>query len=146
VERYQGEGRCSKGFVRSFGLKRGAIATSVAHDEHNIIVVGVGDQDMAFAVNEIARLQGGLVAVDGGEVKGRVKLPVAGLMTDVSAEQLYQDVSSLQRAVKELGSSLESPFMTLSFICLPVPELKIDKNGLLDVYRNTYVDPIIELL
>ncbi|GFP29901.1 adenine deaminase [Candidatus Hakubella thermalkaliphila] len=145
VERYQGEGRCSKGFIRSFGLKRGAIATSVAHDEHNIIVVGANDQDLAFAVNEIARLQGGLVAVDGGEVKGRVKLPVAGLMANVSAEQLYQDVSSLHRAVKELGSSLESPFMTLSFICLPVPELKIDKNGLLDVYRNTYVDPVIDL-
>jgi adenine deaminase len=127
------------GFVHGFGLNDGALATSVAHDEHNIIVVSTNDEDMALAANEVLKRGGGLVSVLGGKVIGEVILPVAGLMSDKSPKDLYKQVVKLQRSTRELKCLLKSPFMTMSFLSLPIPELKIDKRGLLHVKSNQYV-------
>ena len=140
IDRYSRKlDRIPVGFVHGFGLKGGALATSVAHDEHNIIVIGTNDDDMAFAVNEILERGGGLVAVLEGKVIGEVVLPVAGLMSDKSSKDLYKQVVKLQRSTREIKCLLKSPFMTMSFLSLPIPELKIDKVGLLHVKSNQYV-------
>jgi len=127
------------GFVNGFGLSNGALATSVAHDEHNIIVIGTNDEDMALAANEVLLRGGGLVSVLDGKVIGEVALPVAGLMSDRNAKGLYKQVVKLQRSTRELKCTLKSPFMTMSFLSLPIPELKIDKRGILHVKSNRYV-------
>ncbi|MCL5986332.1 MAG: amidohydrolase family protein [Actinobacteria bacterium] len=140
IDRYNEKlDRIPVGFVHGFGLKGGALATSIAHDEHNIIVVGTNDDDMAFAANEILKRSGGLVSVLGGKILGEVILPVAGLMSDKSSKDLYKQVVKLQRSTRELKCVLKSPFMTMSFLSLPIPELKIDKRGLLHVMSNQYV-------
>lgn len=142
IDRYKPEGKVTVGFINSFCLKEGAIATSIAHDEHNILVVGATDEDMALAANEIINMQGGLVVVNDGMVLAKVSLPIAGLMTNQGPVELHKDVHNLHKEVEKLGIGLESPFMTLSFLCLPIPELKIDTKGILDVYKGKYVSPI----
>ena len=142
IDRYKPEGKVTVGFINSFCLKVGAIATSIAHDEHNILVVGATDEDMALAANEIINMQGGLVVVNNGMVLAKVNLPIAGLMTNQGPVELHNDVHNLHKEVEKLGIGLESPFMTLSFLCLPIPELKIDTKGILDVYKGKYVSPI----
>ena len=142
IDRYKPEGKVTVGFINSFCLKVGAIATSIAHDEHNILVVGATDEDMALATNEIINMQGGLVVVNNGMVLAKVNLPIAGLMTNQGPVELHKDVHNLHKEVEKLGIGLESPFMTLSFLCLPIPELKIDTKGILDVYKGKYVSPI----
>ncbi len=142
INRYKPEGKVTVGFINSFCLKEGAVATSIAHDEHNILVVGATDEDMALAANEIINMQGGLVVVNSGMVLAKVNLPIAGLMTNQGPVELHKDVHDLVKEVKKLGIGLESPFMTLSFLCLPIPELKIDTKGILDVYKGKYVSPI----
>lgn len=142
IDRYKSEGKVTVGFINSFCLKVGAIATSIAHDEHNILVVGATDEDMALAANEIINMQGGLVVVNNGMVLAKVSLPIAGLMTNQGPVELHKDVHNLHKEVEKLGIGLESPFMTLSFLCLPIPELKIDTKGILDVYKGKYVSPI----
>ena len=142
IDRYKPEGKCKTGFINSFCLKKGAVATSIAHDDHNILVVGVTDEDMALAVNEIIKMQGGLIVVNDGKVLAKVNLPIAGLMTNQGPVELRQDVFNLHKEAEKLGIGLHSPFMTLSFLCLPVPELKIDTKGILDVYNDKYVNPI----
>jgi len=142
IDRYKPEGKCTTGFINSFCLKSGAVATSIAHDDHNILVVGVTDEDMALAVNEIIKMQGGLIVVNDGKVLAKVNLPIAGLMTNQGPVELRQDVFNLHKEAEKLGIGLHSPFMTLSFLCLPVPELKIDTKGILDVYNDKYVNPI----
>lgn len=142
IDRYKPEGKVTVGFINSFCLKVGAIATSIAHDEHNILVVGATDEDMALAANEIINMQGGLVVVNNGMVLAKVNLPIAGLMTNQGPVELHKDVHNLHKEVEKLGIGLESPFMTLSFLCLPIPELKIDTRGILDVYKGKYVSPI----
>jgi adenine deaminase len=124
----------STGLVQGFGLKSGALAGSVAHDSHNIIVVGVSDQDMRHATEEIAKMQGGFVAVQGGGVKASLPLPVAGLMSLESAETVASRMEKLKEAARDLGCPLHNPFLTLSFLALPViPELKLTDRGLVDV-------------
>ncbi len=142
IDRYKSEGKVTVGFINSFCLKVGAIATSIAHDEHNVLVVGATDEDMALAANEIINMQGGLVVVNNGMVLAKVNLPIAGLMTNQGPVELHKDVHNLHKEVEKLGIGLESPFMTLSFLCLPIPELKIDTKGILDVYKGKYVSPI----
>ena len=122
------------GFISGFGLKKGAIASSVAHDSHNLVAVGTGDDEIAAAINRLVDLQGGLVAVENGAVIAELPLPVAGLMTCGTVEAAAEGHSLVQKAAADLGCSLGSPFMTLAFMCLPViPELKITDRGLVSM-------------
>ena len=115
-------------------MREGAIGSSVSHDAHNIIVVGTNDQDMALAVNEIARMKGGLVVASQDQVRGALPLPVAGLLSDRPVEDVDQALETLQQEVRTMGSALASPLMALSFLALPViPHLKITDRGLVDV-------------
>jgi adenine deaminase len=134
VERHRGTGNIGLGFVKGFGLREGAIASSVAHDSHNIVVVGANDNDMALAVQGIVEMHGGLIAVKEGKTLVTLPLPIGGLMSDGSIEEVRDGLNRLQQTVKEMGCKLEEPFMALSFMALPViPELKITDKGLVDV-------------
>jgi adenine deaminase len=134
VERHRATGNIGLGLVKGFGLKRGAIASSIAHDSHNIVVVGTGDEDIFTAVKEIERLQGGLVVVAGGKVLSSLALPVAGLLSDEPLEVVVSKLEKLEQLAKDLGATLPSPFATLSFLALPViPELRLTDLGLVDV-------------
>ena len=134
IERHTGSGNIGKGFVKGFGLKRGAIASSVAHDSHNIIVVGTNDDDMKAALQAIVKMRGGLVAVYDNKVCAGLALPIAGLMSREPVETVRDKMGRLIYAARELGTTLDDPFMTLSFLALPViPELKITDKGLVDV-------------
>jgi len=133
-ERHRGSGRIGRGFVKGFGLKAGAIASTVAHDSHNLIAVGVDDRDICTAANRLRSLNGGLIVVEDGEVKAELPLPVAGLMSTLKAEEVAEGVEHLHREAERLGCSLRSPFMQLSFLALPViPQLRITDYGLVDV-------------
>lgn len=133
VERHTASGRIGKGLVQGLGIKQGAIATSIAHDSHNIIVAGVDDADIFKAVTHINKIGGGIVAVSDGEILADVKLPIAGLMSDRPMAEVAEASKRLRAAVRSLGSKLEDPIMTLSFLALPViPELKLTDFGLVD--------------
>jgi adenine deaminase len=141
VERHRATGKIGKGFIKGFGLKRGAIAGTVAHDHHNLVVIGVDDASMYNAVQAAIRMGGGLVAVDGENVLGRLALPVAGLMTERPLEQVRRDYDALIAHARELGSTLPDPFMTMSFMGLEViPKLKLTDVGLVDVEQFKVVD------
>lgn len=136
VERHRGSGRIGLGLVRGFGLKKGALASSVAHDSHNIIAVGVSDGDLCRAVEEVRDMGGGMVAVAQGQTLAKVPLEVGGLMSRRSLEELCFLTADLARAAGSLGCTLEEPFMALSFLALPViPELKLTDRGLVEVNR-----------
>ncbi len=133
VERHQGSGRIGVGFVRGLGLRRGAIASSVAHDSHNIIVAGAAEADLRAAVSAVAAMGGGLAAVADGGILAHLPLPIAGLMSHAPLHALSAGMDRLVDAARHLGSTLKDPFMTLSFLALPViPELKITDRGLVD--------------
>jgi len=134
VERHHATGNIGIGFVEGFGLKKGAIGSSVAHDSHNLVIVGTNDQDMLKAVTAIKTRGGGLVAVSDGKVLASLPLPIAGLMAEKPVVEVKDQLGALHRATKALGCRLPDPFMTLSFLSLPViPELKITDKGLVDV-------------
>lgn len=136
IERHRRTGRIGKGLVAGFGLKKGAIGTTVAHDSHNLIVVGTNDRDMLVAVRALERLGGGYVAAADGKVAAALPLPIAGLMSDQPAEAVVVALKRLIEKVQSWGCRLDNPFMTLSFLALPViPELKITDRGLIDVNR-----------
>jgi adenine deaminase len=136
VERHLGTGRIGLGFVRGSGLTRGALASTVAHDAHNIVVVGVSDGDMAFAVTRLAELGGGVVAVEDRQVRAELPLPVAGLLADAPLEDVIVRSLACNDAARALGWSGATPFLTLSFLALSViPHLKITDRGLVDVDR-----------
>jgi adenine deaminase len=136
VERHKGTGNIGLGFVKGFGLKDGAIASSVAHDSHNIIVVGAKDEDMTQAVRGVAEMYGGLAAVSNGKVVASLPLPIGGLMSNRTTEEVREGLILLHQKVREMGCTMEEPFMALSFLSLPViPELKITDKGLVDVTR-----------
>jgi adenine deaminase len=144
IERHQGTGNTGLGFVRGFGLKRGAIASSVAHDSHNLIVVGADDTDMMAAARAVADMEGGLAAVENGVVRARLPLPIAGLMSDQPLEVVREDMDELLAVAQEMGSRLRDPFMTMSFLALPViPALKLTDKGLVDVSQFELV-PLFE--
>jgi len=139
INRYQ-EMTPSIGFVKNFGLKRGAIGSSVAHDSHNIVVVGVDDNDICKAVNLIVKNKGGISAVYGNR-EMIVPLPVAGIISDLNCDEVSQRYTELDRFAKELGSSLRAPFMTLSFMALLViPEIKLSDRGLFDGRNFDFMD------
>jgi len=134
VERYSGKARRAVGFVRGLGLSRGAMASSVAHDSHNIIVAGAGDADMLAVLEAVVRMGGGLAIAVSGEVKAACPLPIAGLMSAEPLAETSRKMRSLVQMARDLGTPLHDPFMTLSFLALPViPELKITDKGLIDV-------------
>ena len=136
VDRYTGLGRTGLGFVTGLGLGRGAIASSVAHDSHNIIVTGATDADMKLAVARVAAMGGGFAVVSDGRVLADLPLPVAGLMSDQPLETVRDRMERLIAASRDLGATLSDPFMTLGFLALPViPDLKLTDQGLVDVTR-----------
>ena len=136
VERHLATGRIGLGFVAGSGLQRGALASSVAHDAHNLVVVGMSDRDMAFAVERLAELGGGIVAVDDLRVLAECPLPVAGLLSDAPLADVIAQSRACNEAARELGWSGATPFLTLAFLALSViPHLKITDRGLVDVDR-----------
>jgi adenine deaminase len=123
------------GFIKGFGLKRGAFASSIAHDSHNIISVGTNDKDIVSSINEIVRLKGGLAVSDRGNIKS-IKLNIGGIMTNRSCDKIATDYTNLNHLVNSLGCTMKAPFMTLSFMALLViPDLKIGDRGLFDVKK-----------
>ncbi|MFN4192449.1 MAG: adenine deaminase [Tabrizicola sp.] len=136
VERHGVNGNRATGFVKGFGLKRGAIGSTVCHDHHNIAVVGADYADMALAANRLVEIEGGFVVVEGGRVLAELPLPVAGLMSLQSFEAVREDLVALRAAARSLGVTLEEPFLQLAFLALPViPHLKITDHGMVDVDR-----------
>jgi adenine deaminase len=136
IERHLGTGRVGLGLVRGFGLKSGAIASTVAHDAHNLVVIGVKDDDMLRAVRRLSDTGGGVVVVDGGIVRAELKLPVAGLLSDASLEDVIAASQACVEAARALGCELASPFQSMAFLALSViPRLKITDRGLVDVDR-----------
>jgi adenine deaminase len=134
VERHLGTGRVGLGFVRGFGLQRGAIASTVAHDAHNVVVVGMNDASMAAAVRRLANRGGGIVVVDGADVLAELPLPIAGLLSDEPHDTVVAQADALAEAARSIGCTLEAPFQHLSFLALSViPSLKITDQGLVDV-------------
>lgn len=147
VERYRKTGGVGTGFVSGFRLKHGAMAYSMSHDHHNIVVVGTNNEDMAAAVNCVAEMQGGLAVSDGGNILAQMPLPIGGLMSEGSASQVDQQLEVLNRAAASLGCPLPAPFMTLSFISLPtVPELGLTDKGLIDVLNHRLISTVIETI
>ena len=136
VERHKGTHNTGMGFARGFGLKQGALASSVAHDSHNIIIVGTNDEDMKTALEAVVKMGGGLAAAGNGKILAALPLPIAGLMSLQPLKTIKEKLDNLINISREFGSSLSDPFMTLSFLALPViPELKITDKGLVDVSK-----------
>ena len=136
IERHGVNGNRATGFVKGFGLARGAIGSTVCHDHHNIAVVGADYADMALAANRLMEIEGGFVVVEGGRVLAELALPVAGLMSLASFEEVRDELVALRAAARSLGVVLEEPFLQLAFLALPViPHLKITDFGMVDVDR-----------
>ncbi|MBB3442025.1 adenine deaminase [Rhizobium sp. BK379] len=136
IERHGKNGNHANGFVQGFGLKKGAIASTVGHDSHNICVVGVSEDDMALAANRLGEIKGGFVVVEDGKVTGEIALPVAGLMSLEPYETVRDTLHDLRKAAYALGTTLEEPFLQVAFLPLPViPHLKISDKGMVDVDR-----------
>ncbi|MDC7244656.1 MAG: adenine deaminase [Sphaerochaetaceae bacterium] len=144
VERYGKNGNIGKSFIKGFSLKEGALATSVGHDHHNITVVGTNEEDMLVAVNRIKELDGALVVVRDGKVVGEIPLSIAGLLSLESAEDVAKEQEHLLTELKEMGCTMASPFMSLSFITLIfIPDFAITDVGLMDVKQFKIIDPVI---
>ncbi|MFP8951640.1 adenine deaminase [Natrialbaceae archaeon A-arb3/5] len=142
-ERHGNDDSAGYGFVTGFGFDRGAVASTVAHDSHNLLVVGTDDADMARAAERLTELEGGMVAVDDGEVIAEIRLPIAGLMSDRPIDEVSARVSDLEDAWEDLGCDLNAPFMTMSLLALAVlPELRITNRGLVDTERFEFVEPV----
>ena len=141
-ERHHNTGHVGVGFIRGYGLKDGAIATSVAHDSHNLIVIGANDRDIAAAAQAVREMNGGLVVVRDGKVLEALPLPIAGLMSNLKIEEVAAKMKALKSAAKQLGVSDDiDPFMTLAFVSLPViPTLRLNGKGLIDVEKQEIVD------
>ncbi|SIO29412.1 Adenine deaminase [Rhodovulum sp. ES.010] len=142
VERHGRNGNVAVGFVRGFGMREGAIASTVCHDHHNIVVVGASDEDMARAATRLTEIEGGFVVAGQGTVLAELPLPVAGLMSLEPFEMVEARLDHLRAAARSLGVTLEEPFLQLAFLCLPViPALKVTDHGMVDVARFEIIDP-----
>ena len=145
IERHHASGNIGLGFIRGFGLKRGAIAGTVAHDHHNLAVIGVDDASMKTAALTLADMGGGLVAVDGGEALASLPLPVAGLISDAPIEEVRAGYDRMAQAARDMGSEIPDAFMVMSFMGLEViPKLKLTDHGLVDVERFEVVDLFVD--
>jgi len=141
IERHGINGNIANGFVRGFGMQRGAIASTVCHDHHNIAVVGADYADMSLAANRLGEIEGGFVVVEGGRVLAELALPVAGLMSLEPFEVVHEALVHLRAAARSLGVTLEEPFLQLAFLALPViPHLKITDRGMVDVDRFCLIE------
>ena len=141
LERHGVNGNIGRGFVKGFGAMRGALASSVGHDSHNIGVVGASDPEMALAVNRVIELQGGSVAVAGGQIVAELPLPLAGLISDRPFEEVEAALRDFRKATREMGCALEEPLLQLAFLPLPViPHLKLTDRGLVDVDRFELIE------
>lgn len=141
IERHRATGNIGKGFVKGFNLKCGAIASTVAHDSHNMIVVGTNDEDMYKAAVALIKCQGGKVVVKDGEIISELSLPIAGLISDKDFDYVVGKCEELNKAAHSIGCKLEDPFMTMGFLSLPViPELKITDKGVFDTSKFDFVD------
>src|SRR5262249_28360280 len=144
IERHGGAGTIGLGFVQGLGLERGAVATTVAHDNHNLFVVGMDDGDMLFACERLRETGGGMIAVAGGAVLGFVPLPIAGLVSRRPVAEVAEQVRVLGDAYRALGSALESPFMFVSLLSLGViPALRLTNRGLVDGIEFTLLPPVV---
>lgn len=141
IERHKNTGHIGLGYIQGYGLKSGAVATSISHDSHNIIVVGTNSRDMAFAVNRIVENHGGIVVVENEQVRGELVLEIAGIMSDRPLEEVNAELEAAKKAAFDLGvNSGIDPFMTLSFMALPViPSLRITTRGVIDVNTQQYI-------
>jgi adenine deaminase len=145
VERHKGTGNIGKGYIKGFGLKQGALASSVAHDSHNIIFVGASDEDMRAALEAVVKMGGGLAAVSNGRLLTGLALPIAGLMSLEPVRIVRDQLEGLIEIAHDMGTTLQDPFMTLSFMALPViPELKLTDMGLIDVGKFEVVPLFVE--
>ena len=141
IERHRATGNIGKGFVKGFNLKCGAIASTVAHDSHNMIVIGTNDFDMYTAAVALIKCQGGKVVVKDGEIISQLPLPIAGLMSDKEFDFVVEKCDELNKAAHSIGCKLEDPFMTMGFLSLPViPDLKITDKGVFDTNKFDFVD------
>jgi adenine deaminase len=141
VERHRATGNIGLGLIKGFGLKRGALASTIAHDSHNVVVVGTNDSDMYTAVNELGRIGGGLVACSNNKVLASLPLPIAGLLSNLPLKQIVQEFENLEKVAATLGNLPPAPFAILSFMALPViPELKLTDKGLVDVLQFKLID------
>lgn len=146
VERYGKNGNIGKAFMGGFHMREGAIASSVGHDNHNVIVLGANFEDMAVAVNRVVELGGGQVVVRDGQVLGEVAYPVCGLLSDLSASELADKKRELNGIIHQMGSTIAIPFMFLSFICLAaIPDYAVTDCGFIDVYAQKVIDPVLEV-
>ena len=141
IERHKNTHHIGLGYIKGYGLQKGAVATSISHDSHNIIVVGTNEEDMAFAANRIVQQHGGITVVENGQVKGELLLAIAGIMSDDTLVNVNRDLENAKKAAYDLGVSTGiDPFMTLSFMALPViPSLRITTRGVFDVTTQRYV-------
>ena len=144
IERHRASGTMGKGFVKGLSLQAGAVASTVAHDSHNLLIVGTNDADMALAGNKLAEAGGGMIAVKDGQVIALLPLPIAGLMSDQPVAAVAEAVEKLDQAWQELGCHMVSPFMTMALLALAVlPELRLTNRGLVDTVNFKFVDLIV---
>jgi adenine deaminase len=141
IERHHHKHTIGLGIVKGFGIQSGAVATTIAHDSHNAIVLGTNDEDMLFALEKLQSMQGGLVVVDGGKILASLALPIGGLMTESPTQQAVHDLHKLHQALHTIHPTLDYHLMlTLSFLSLPViPSLKLTDTGLFDVTSFTHI-------
>ncbi len=142
VERHKASGNMGKGLVKGFGLKKGALASSVAHDSHNIVAVGSNDMDILLAIKKVISMQGGLAVVAGEMVLASLPLPLAGIMSEKPLAEVVEGYTGVEDAARGLGTTLPAPFATLSFLALPViSELRLTDRGIIDVNSFKIIEP-----
>ncbi|MEM1665215.1 MAG: adenine deaminase [Zestosphaera sp.] len=147
IDRHHSTGKLGLGVVKGLGILRGAVAQTIAHDVHNIIVIGKSPEEMSLAVKELTRVGGGIVSVLNDRVLGVVELPIAGLISDKPFEEVYMSVKNFMRACEYLGINFHAAFMTISLLSLPViPEVRITEQGIFNVMSGTIIDPVLEVV
>jgi adenine deaminase len=145
IERHRATGNVGMGFVRGFGLRRGAMASSVANDCHNLVVVAADDEDGMVAARAVADMGGGIAVASGGELQATIALPLAGLMADREPEVVADELDAVTDVVRQLGCTVPAPFMAMSFVALPViPHLKLTDRGLVDVDAFAFTDLFVD--
>ncbi len=136
IERHKATGNIGLGFVKGFGLKSGAIASTIAHDSHNMIIIGTNDEDMYYAANQLVKSQGGKIIVENGKILSQLELPIAGLISNKPAEEVMAKLQELEQTAADIGCKINDPFMSMAFLSLSViPEIKITDKGLIDVSK-----------